>query len=86
MDKEKEELERLAYALMLMEHFYAIAQEISTYKGVNGIGRFKTMFPYWNNLSDEFIQSVYCLLKPVDPVLADIWDRSAYADIKEEVV
>lgn len=86
MDKEREELERLAYAHMLMEHFYAIEQELSKFKSINGIRKFEAFFPFWNEFSDGFKQSVYKLVKPVDPVLADVWDRSVYANIKVEDV
>ena len=81
MDKEKEELERLAYALMLMEHFYSLEKELSSFRSVNGSGRLKELIPEWNELSNYFEVSIYKLLAKVDPVLAQAWDRSAYADV-----
>ena len=81
MDKEKEELERLAYALMLMEHFYSLEKELSSFRSVNGSGRLKELIPEWNELSNYFEVSIYKLLAKVDLVLAQAWDRSAYADV-----
>lgn len=81
MDKEREELERLAYALMLMEHFYSLEKELSSFRSVNGSGRLKELIPEWNELSNYFEVSIYKLLAKADPVLAQAWDRSAYADV-----
>ena len=81
MDKEKKELERLAYALMLMEHFYSLEKKLSSFRSVNGSGRLKELIPEWNELSNCFEVSIYKLLAKADPVLAQAWDRSAYADV-----
>lgn len=81
MEEERKELECLMYAHMLLEHFYALETEMSAFRSVNGQKRFKELFPDWNELTNYFEVSIYKLLSQADPVLARIWDRSAYADV-----
>lgn len=79
MKSSKKVLERYMYAYMLLEHFYALDAEMSNYIKVNGREQFDTLFPDWDELADNFIQSIWKLLKEVDPTLANIWDRTAYS-------
>ena len=81
MDKSRTDIECLAYAKLLMEHFYSLEKELSSFRSVNGSGRLKELIPEWNELSNYFEVSIYKLLAKADPVLAQVWDRSAYADV-----
>lgn len=81
MDKGRTDIECLAYAKLLMEHFYSLEKELSSFRSVNGTSRLNELLPEWNELSNNFELSIYKLLSQANPVLAQAWDRSAYAEV-----
>ena len=85
-DKDMKVTERLAYAHLLMEHFYAIDEAITLCRKVNGDEKFSELFPRWNDLVEQMKLTIYDLLKDCEPTLSEICERAMYADffIKKE--
>lgn len=80
-----ENMQRLAFALVFIEHFSKLEEQILICRSINGDNYTNNLFPDWEQLLYCYKGMVYQLIQPVDTTLAALWDGLEYADVYKQM-